>query len=121
MVVDWFILLSLLDVRDVLVNVVVDLLFVYGLIVLNLQYFVLMVFSFFKLFFFYVLVFFKQKVFRMGISIWLDDCVYVMCQIKFQLFVYLMRMIYFNLYRIDRLIDEGVIYVNDRVVLQLFF
>uniref|UniRef100_A0A8I5NNR4 SEC24 homolog B, COPII coat complex component n=1 Tax=Papio anubis TaxID=9555 RepID=A0A8I5NNR4_PAPAN len=109
---------SLSDARDALVNAVVDSLSAYGSTVSNLQHSALMAPSSLKLFPLYVLALLKQKAFRTGTSTRLDDRVYAMCQIKSQPLVHLMRMIHPNLYRIDRLTDEGAIHVNDRVVPQ---
>uniref|UniRef100_A0A8I5NQB1 SEC24 homolog B, COPII coat complex component n=1 Tax=Papio anubis TaxID=9555 RepID=A0A8I5NQB1_PAPAN len=118
MAVDRSISSSLSDARDALVNAVVDSLSAYGSTVSNLQHSALMAPSSLKLFPLYVLALLKQKAFRTGTSTRLDDRVYAMCQIKSQPLVHLMRMIHPNLYRIDRLTDEGAIHVNDRVVPQ---
>ncbi|XP_023590564.1 protein transport protein Sec24B isoform X3 [Trichechus manatus latirostris] len=109
---------SLSDARDALVNAVVDSLSAYGSTVSNLQHSALIAPSSLKLFPLYVLALLKQKAFRTGTSTRLDDRVYAMCQIKSQPLVHLMKMIHPNLYRIDRLTDEGAIHVNDRVVPQ---
>nr|XP_035953943.1 protein transport protein Sec24B isoform X5 [Halichoerus grypus] len=109
---------SLSDARDALVNAVVDSLSAYGSTVSNLQHSALIAPSSLKLFPLYVLALLKQKAFRTGTSTRLDDRVYAMCQIKCQPLVHLMKMIHPNLYRIDRLTDEGAIHVNDRVVPQ---
>ncbi|XP_059518135.1 protein transport protein Sec24B isoform X7 [Myotis daubentonii] len=116
--VDRSISTSLSDARDALVNAVVDSLSAYSSTVSNLQHSVLIAPSSLKLFPLYVLALLKQKAFRTGTSTRLDDRVYAMCQIKCQPLVHLMKMIHPNLYRIDRLIDEGAIHVNDRVVPQ---
>ncbi|XP_054447604.1 protein transport protein Sec24B isoform X3 [Pteronotus mesoamericanus] len=118
MAVDRSISSSLSDARDALVNAVVDSLSAYGSTVSNLQHSGLIAPGSLKLFPLYVLALLKQKAFRTGTSTRLDDRVYAMCQIKCQPLVHLMRMIHPNLYRIDRLIDEGAIHVNDRVVPQ---
>ncbi|XP_006869405.1 PREDICTED: protein transport protein Sec24B [Chrysochloris asiatica] len=118
MAVDRSISSSLSDARDALVNAVVDSLSAYGSTVSNLQHSALIVPSSLKLFPLYVLALLKQKAFRTGTSTRLDDRVYAMCQIKSQPLVHLMKMIHPNLYRIDRLTDEGAIHVNDRVVPQ---
>ncbi|XP_032110684.1 protein transport protein Sec24B isoform X7 [Sapajus apella] len=118
MAVDRSISSSLSDARDALVNAVVDSLSAYGSTVSNLQHSALMAPSSLKLFPLYVLALLKQKAFRTGTSTRLDDRVYAMCQIKSQPLVHLMKMIHPNLYRIDRLTDEGAIHVNDRVVPQ---
>ncbi|XP_023620614.1 protein transport protein Sec24B isoform X8 [Myotis lucifugus] len=118
MAVDRSISTSLSDARDALVNAVVDSLSAYSSTVSNLQHSVLIAPSSLKLFPLYVLALLKQKAFRTGTSTRLDDRVYAMCQIKCQPLVHLMKMIHPNLYRIDRLIDEGAIHVNDRVVPQ---
>ncbi|KAI5937874.1 Protein transport protein Sec24B [Manis javanica] len=109
---------SLSDARDALVNAVVDSLSAYGTAVSNAQHSALVAPSSLKLFPLYVLALLKQKAFRTGTSTRLDDRVYAMCQIKCQPLVHLMKMIHPNLYRIDRLTDEGAIHVNDRVVPQ---
>uniref|UniRef100_A0A8C7AWT0 SEC24 homolog B, COPII coat complex component n=1 Tax=Neovison vison TaxID=452646 RepID=A0A8C7AWT0_NEOVI len=109
---------SLSDARDALVNAVVDSLSAYGSMVSNLQHSALIAPSSLKLFPLYVLALLKQKAFRTGTSTRLDDRVYAMCQIKCQPLVHLMKMIHPNLYRIDRLTDEGAIHVNDKVVPQ---
>uniref|UniRef100_A0A2K5DUY4 SEC24 homolog B, COPII coat complex component n=1 Tax=Aotus nancymaae TaxID=37293 RepID=A0A2K5DUY4_AOTNA len=118
MAVDRSISSSLSDARDALVNAVVDSLSAYGSTVSNVQHSALMAPSSLKLFPLYVLALLKQKAFRTGTSTRLDDRVYAMCQIKSQPLVHLMKMIHPNLYRIDRLTDEGAIHVNDRVVPQ---
>nr|XP_034814885.1 protein transport protein Sec24B isoform X4 [Pan paniscus] len=118
MAVDRSVSSSLSDARDALVNAVVDSLSAYGSTVSNLQHSALMAPSSLKLFPLYVLALLKQKAFRTGTSTRLDDRVYAMCQIKSQPLVHLMKMIHPNLYRIDRLTDEGAVHVNDRVVPQ---
>ncbi|KAM9678069.1 protein transport protein Sec24B isoform 4-T4 [Trichechus inunguis] len=118
MAVDRSVSSSLSDARDALVNAVVDSLSAYGSTVSNLQHSALIAPSSLKLFPLYVLALLKQKAFRTGTSTRLDDRVYAMCQIKSQPLVHLMKMIHPNLYRIDRLTDEGAIHVNDRVVPQ---
>ncbi|XP_045676233.1 protein transport protein Sec24B isoform X2 [Phyllostomus hastatus] len=118
MAVDRSISSSLSDARDALVNAVVDSLSAYGSTVSNLQHSGLIAPGSLKLFPLYVLALLKQKAFRTGTSTRLDDRVYAMCQIKCQPLVHLMKMVHPNLYRIDRLIDEGAIHVNDRVVPQ---
>ncbi|XP_037686370.1 protein transport protein Sec24B isoform X2 [Choloepus didactylus] len=118
MAVDRSVSSSLSDARDALVNAVVDSLSAYGATVSNLQHSALIAPSSLKLFPLYVLALLKQKAFRTGTSTRLDDRVYAMCQIKCQPLVHLMKMIHPNLYRIDRLTDEGAIHVNDRVVPQ---
>ncbi|XP_054109040.1 protein transport protein Sec24B isoform X9 [Callithrix jacchus] len=118
MAVDRSISSSLSDARDALVNAIVDSLSAYGSTVSNLQHSALMAPSSLKLFPLYVLALLKQKAFRTGTSTRLDDRVYAMCQIKSQPLVHLMKMIHPNLYRIDRLTDEGAIHVNDRIVPQ---
>ncbi|XP_069878543.1 protein transport protein Sec24B isoform X1 [Dipodomys merriami] len=118
MAVDRSVSSSLSDARDALVNAVVDSLSAYGSTVSNLQHSALIAPGSLKLFPLYVLALLKQKAFRTGTSTRLDDRVYAMCQIKSQPLVHLMKMIHPNLYRIDRLTDEGAIHVNDRVVPQ---
>ncbi|XP_070360661.1 protein transport protein Sec24B isoform X5 [Equus asinus] len=118
MAVDRSVSSSLSDARDALVNAVVDSLSAYGSTISNLQHSALIAPSSLKLFPLYVLALLKQKAFRTGTSTRLDDRVYAMCQIKCQPLVHLMKMIHPNLYRIDRLTDEGAIHVNDRVVPQ---
>ncbi|XP_069315178.1 protein transport protein Sec24B isoform X4 [Eulemur rufifrons] len=118
MAVDRSVSSSLSDARDALVNAVVDPLSAYGSTVSNLQHSALVAPSSLKLFPLYVLALLKQKAFRTGTSTRLDDRVYAMCQIKSQPLVHLMKMIHPNLYRIDRLTDEGAVHVNDRVVPQ---
>ncbi|XP_075854322.1 protein transport protein Sec24B isoform X2 [Microcebus murinus] len=118
MAVDRSVSSSLSDARDALVNAVVDSLSAYGSTVSNLQHSALVAPSSLKLFPLYVLALLKQKAFRTGTSTRLDDRVYAMCQIKSQPLVHLMKMIHPNLYRIDRLTDEGAVHVNDRVVPQ---
>ncbi|XP_019597514.2 protein transport protein Sec24B isoform X3 [Rhinolophus sinicus] len=118
MAVDRSVSSSLSDARDALVNAVVDSLSAYGSTVSNLQHSALIAPTSLKLFPLYVLALLKQKAFRTGTSTRLDDRVYAMCQIKCQPLVHLMKMIHPNLYRIDRLTDEGAIHVNDRVVPQ---
>ncbi|XP_037365460.1 protein transport protein Sec24B isoform X2 [Talpa occidentalis] len=118
MAVDRSISSSLSDARDALVNAVVDSLSAYGSAVSHVQHSALMAPSSLKLFPLYILALLKQKAFRTGTSTRLDDRVYAMCQIKCQPLVHLMKMIHPNLYRIDRLTDEGAIHVNDRVVPQ---
>uniref|UniRef100_A0A8C8ZGA5 SEC24 homolog B, COPII coat complex component n=1 Tax=Prolemur simus TaxID=1328070 RepID=A0A8C8ZGA5_PROSS len=118
MAVDRSVSSSLSDARDALVNAVVDSLSAYGSTVSSLQHSALVAPSSLKLFPLYVLALLKQKAFRTGTSTRLDDRVYAMCQIKSQPLVHLMKMIHPNLYRIDRLTDEGAVHVNDRVVPQ---
>ncbi|XP_008570199.1 PREDICTED: protein transport protein Sec24B isoform X4 [Galeopterus variegatus] len=118
MAVDRSVSSSLSDARDALVNAVVDSLSAYGSTISNLQHSALIAPSSLKLFPLYVLALLKQKAFRTGTSTRLDDRVYAMCQIKSQPLVHLMKMIHPNLYRIDRLTDEGAVHVNDRVVPQ---
>uniref|UniRef100_A0A8C6S2B4 SEC24 homolog B, COPII coat complex component n=1 Tax=Nannospalax galili TaxID=1026970 RepID=A0A8C6S2B4_NANGA len=118
MAVDRSVSSSLSDARDALVNAVVDSLSAYGSTISNVQHSALIAPSSLKLFPLYVLALLKQKAFRTGTSTRLDDRVYAMCQIKTQPLVHLMKMIHPNLYRIDRLTDEGAIHVNDRVVPQ---
>ncbi|XP_054846009.1 protein transport protein Sec24B isoform X1 [Eublepharis macularius] len=118
MAVDRSVSSSLSDARDALVNAVVDSLSAYMSTVSNLQQTALIAPNSLRLFPLYVLALFKQKAFRTGTSTRLDDRVYAMCLIKSQPLVHLMKMIYPNLYRIDKLTDEGAIHVNDRVVPQ---
>lgn len=109
---------SLSDARDALVNAVVDPLSAYSSAVSSVPRSTLTAPSSLKLLPLYVLALLKQKAFRTGTSTRLDDRVYAMCQMKSQPLVHLMKMIHPNLYRIDRLTDEGAIHVNDRVVPQ---
>uniref|UniRef100_A0A8C8RQG4 SEC24 homolog B, COPII coat complex component n=1 Tax=Pelusios castaneus TaxID=367368 RepID=A0A8C8RQG4_9SAUR len=118
MAVDRSVSSSLSDARDALVNAVVDSLSAYMSTASNLQQSTLIAPNSLRLFPLYVLALLKQKAFRTGTSTRLDDRVYAMCQIKSQPLVHLMKMIHPNLYRIDRLTDEGAIHVNDRVVPQ---
>ncbi|KYO24427.1 hypothetical protein Y1Q_0002056 [Alligator mississippiensis] len=118
MAVDRSVSSSLSDSRDALVNAVVDSLSAYMSTVSNLQQSTLIAPNSLKLFPLYVLALLKQKAFRTGTSTRLDDRVYAMCQMKSQPLIHLMKMIHPNLYRIDRLTDEGAIHVNDRVVPQ---
>uniref|UniRef100_A0A7M4EE43 SEC24 homolog B, COPII coat complex component n=1 Tax=Crocodylus porosus TaxID=8502 RepID=A0A7M4EE43_CROPO len=118
MAVDRSVSSSLSDARDALVNAVVDSLSAYMSTVSNLQQSTLIAPNSLKLFPLYVLALLKQKAFRTGTSTRLDDRVYAMCQMKSQPLIHLMKMIHPNLYRIDRLTDEGAIHVNDRVVPQ---
>ncbi|XP_031231351.1 protein transport protein Sec24B isoform X4 [Mastomys coucha] len=118
MAVDRSVSSSLSDARDALVNAVVDPLSAYGSAVSSVPRSTLTAPSSLKLLPLYVLALLKQKAFRTGTSTRLDDRVYAMCQMKSQPLVHLMKMIHPNLYRIDRLTDEGAIHVNDRVVPQ---
>ncbi|KFO04965.1 Protein transport protein Sec24B, partial [Balearica regulorum gibbericeps] len=118
MAVDRSVSSSLSDARDALVNAVVDSLAAYMSTASNLQQSMLMAPNSLKLFPLYILALLKQKAFRTGMSTRLDDRVYAMCQMKSQPLVHLMKMIHPNLYRIDKLIDESTIHVNDRVVPQ---
>ncbi|XP_074946776.1 protein transport protein Sec24B isoform X1 [Phalacrocorax aristotelis] len=118
MAVDRSVSSSLSDARDALVNAVVDSLAAYMSTASNLQQSMLIAPNSLKLFPLYILALLKQKAFRTGTSTRLDDRVYAMCQMKSQPLVHLMKMIHPNLYRIDKLIDEGTIHVNDRVVPQ---
>ncbi|KAM6429596.1 protein transport protein Sec24B isoform 1-T1 [Rhynochetos jubatus] len=118
MAVDRSVSSSLSDARDALVNAVVDSLAAYMSTASNLQQSMLIAPNSLKLFPLYVLALLKQKAFRTGMSTRLDDRVYAMCQMKSQPLVHLMKMIHPNLYRIDKLIDESTIHVNDRVVPQ---
>ncbi|NWR72549.1 SC24B protein, partial [Centropus unirufus] len=118
MAVDRSVSSSLADARDALVNAVVDSLAAYMSTASNLQQSMLVAPNSLKLFPLYILALLKQKAFRTGTSTRLDDRVYAMCQMKSQPLVHLMKMIHPNLYRIDKLIDESTIQVNDRVVPQ---
>ncbi|XP_034355889.2 protein transport protein Sec24B isoform X5 [Arvicanthis niloticus] len=118
MAVDRSVSSSLSDARDALVNAVVDPLSAYSSAVSGGPRSTLTAPSSLKLLPLYVLALLKQKAFRTGTSTRLDDRVYAMCQMKSQPLVHLMKMIHPNLYRIDRLTDEGAIHVNDRVVPQ---
>ncbi|XP_074922309.1 protein transport protein Sec24B isoform X4 [Chelonoidis abingdonii] len=118
MAVDRSVSSSLSDARDALVNAVVDSLSAYISTASNLQQSTLIAPNSLRLFPLYVLALLKQKAFRTGTSTRLDDRIYAMCQIKSQPLVHLMKMIHPNLYRIDRLTNEGAIHVNDRVVPQ---
>ncbi|XP_040607728.1 protein transport protein Sec24B isoform X4 [Mesocricetus auratus] len=118
MAVDRSVSSSLSDARDALVNAVVDPLSAYSSVVSSVPRSTLTAPSSLKLLPLYVLALLKQKAFRTGTSTRLDDRVYAMCQMKSQPLVHLMKMIHPNLYRIDRLTDEGAIHVNDRVVPQ---
>ncbi|KFV88830.1 Protein transport protein Sec24B, partial [Struthio camelus australis] len=118
MAVDRSVSSSLSDARDALVNAVVDSLSAYMSTASNLQQSMLIAPNSLKLFPLYILALLKQKAFRTGTSTRLDDRVYAMCQMKSQPLVYLMKMIHPNLYRIDKLIDESAIHVNDKVVPQ---
>ncbi|XP_065692827.2 protein transport protein Sec24B isoform X2 [Patagioenas fasciata] len=118
MAVDRSVSSSLADARDALVNAVVDSLAAYMSTASNLQQSVLVAPNSLRLFPLYILALLKQKAFRTGTSTRLDDRVYAMCQMKSQPLVHLMKMIHPNLYRIDKLIDESTIHVNDRVVPQ---
>ncbi|KAM6402071.1 protein transport protein Sec24B isoform 1-T1 [Pluvialis apricaria] len=118
MAVDRSVSSSLSDARDALVNAVVDSLAAYMSTASNLQQSMLIAPNSLKLFPLYILALLKQKAFRTGMSTRLDDRVYAMCQMKSQPLVHLMKMIHPNLYRIDKLIDETTIHVNDRVVPQ---
>ncbi|XP_069711614.1 protein transport protein Sec24B isoform X2 [Phaenicophaeus curvirostris] len=118
MAVDRSVSSSLSDARDALVNAVVDSLAAYMSTASNLQQSMLIAPNSLKLFPLYILALLKQKAFRTGTSTRLDDRVYAMCQMKSQPLVHLMKMIHPNLYRIDKLIDEATIHVNDRVVPQ---
>ncbi|XP_053113036.1 protein transport protein Sec24B isoform X2 [Hemicordylus capensis] len=118
MAVDRSVSSSLSDARDALVNAVVDSLSAYMSTSSSLQQSALFAPNSLRLFPLYLLALFKQKAFRIGTSTRLDDRIYAMCQIKSQPLVHLIKMIHPNLYRIDRLTDEGAIHVNDRVVPQ---
>ncbi|KAM4707866.1 protein transport protein Sec24B isoform 2-T2 [Discoglossus pictus] len=118
MAVDRSISSSLSDARDSLINAVVDSLASYNSTLSNLQQSTLIAPNALKLFPLYILALLKQKAFRTGTSTRLDDRVYAMCQMKYQPLVHLMKMIHPNLYRLDRLTDEGAILVNDLVVPQ---
>ncbi|XP_067993002.1 protein transport protein Sec24B isoform X2 [Melanerpes formicivorus] len=118
MAVDRSVSSSLADARDALVNAVVDSLAAYMSMASNLQQSMLVAPNSLKLFPLYILALLKQKAFRTGMSTRLDDRVYAMCQMKSQPLIHLMKMIHPNLYRIDKLIDESTIHVNDRVVPQ---
>ncbi|XP_062430110.1 protein transport protein Sec24B isoform X3 [Rhea pennata] len=118
MAVDRSVSSSLADARDALVNAVVDSLAAYMSTASNLQQSMLVAPNSLRLFPLYVLALLKQKAFRTGTSTRLDDRVYAMCQMKSQPLVHLMKMIHPNLYRIDKLIDESAIHVNDKVVPQ---
>eukprot|EP00079_Xenopus_tropicalis_P037900 XP_017951671.1 PREDICTED: protein transport protein Sec24B isoform X2 [Xenopus tropicalis] len=118
MAVDRSVSSSLSDARDALVNAVVDSLASYNSTLSNLQQSTLISPNALRMFALYILALLKQKAFRTGTSTRLDDRVFAMCQMKCQPVVHLMKMIHPNLYRIDRLTDEGAILVNDSVVPQ---
>ncbi|XP_043826262.1 protein transport protein Sec24B isoform X2 [Dromiciops gliroides] len=118
MAVDRSISSSLSDARDALVNAVVDSFSAYSQTSSTSQQSALIAPTSLKLFPLYVLALLKQKAFRTGTSTRLDDRVFAMCQMKCQPLVYLMKIIHPNLYRIDKLTDEGAIHVNDRIVPQ---
>ncbi|XP_069097270.1 protein transport protein Sec24B isoform X4 [Pleurodeles waltl] len=118
MAVDRSISSSLSDARDALLNAVVDSLSAYSSTLSHQQQSTLLAPVSLKLFPLYILALLKQKAFRTGTSTRLDDRVYAMCQMKSQPLALLMKMIYPSLYRIDRLIDEGTIHVNDKTVPQ---
>uniref|UniRef100_A0A7N4P8U3 SEC24 homolog B, COPII coat complex component n=1 Tax=Sarcophilus harrisii TaxID=9305 RepID=A0A7N4P8U3_SARHA len=109
---------SLSDARDALVNAVVDSLSAYSQTSSTSQQSALIAPTSLKLFPLYVLALLKQKAFRTGTSTRLDDRVFAMCQMKCQPLVHLMKIIHPNLYRIDKLTDEGAVHVNDRIVSQ---
>ncbi|XP_078004657.1 protein transport protein Sec24B isoform X2 [Phascolarctos cinereus] len=118
MAVDRSISSSLSDARDALVNAVVDSLSAYSQTSSTSQQSALIAPTSLKLFPLYVLALLKQKAFRTGTSTRLDDRVFAMCQMKCQPLVHLMKIIHPNLYRIDKLTDEGAIHINDRIVPQ---
>ncbi|XP_031798527.1 protein transport protein Sec24B isoform X2 [Sarcophilus harrisii] len=118
MAVDRSISSSLSDARDALVNAVVDSLSAYSQTSSTSQQSALIAPTSLKLFPLYVLALLKQKAFRTGTSTRLDDRVFAMCQMKCQPLVHLMKIIHPNLYRIDKLTDEGAVHVNDRIVSQ---
>ncbi|XP_036619787.1 protein transport protein Sec24B [Trichosurus vulpecula] len=118
MAVDRSISSSLSDARDALMNAVVDSLSAYSQTSSTSQQSALIAPTSLKLFPLYVLALLKQKAFRTGTSTRLDDRVFAMCQMKCQPLVHLMKIIHPNLYRIDKLTDEGAIHINDRIVPQ---
>ncbi|XP_053556160.1 protein transport protein Sec24B [Bombina bombina] len=118
MAVDRSISSSLSDARDALVNAVIDSFSSYSSTLSNLQQSTLIAPNSLKLFPLYILALLKQKAFRTGTSTRLDDRVFAMCQMKSQPLVNLMKMIHPNLYRVDRITDEGAILVYDTVVPQ---
>ncbi|KAM4808975.1 protein transport protein Sec24B isoform 2-T2 [Rhinophrynus dorsalis] len=118
MAVDRSISSSLSDARDALVNAVVDSLSSYSSTLSNLQQSTLVAPHSLRLFPLYILALLKQKAFRTGTCTRLDDRVFAMCQMKYQPLAHLMKMIHPNLYRIDRLTNEGSILVNDMAVPQ---
>ncbi|XP_064422900.1 protein transport protein Sec24A isoform X2 [Latimeria chalumnae] len=109
---------SLSDARDALVNAVIDSLSAYRSSVLSGQQPGLMTPSSLRLFPLFVLALLKQKAFRTGTSTRLDDRVYAMCQVKSQALVYLMLMVHPNLYRVDKLTDEGAMNIGDKTIPQ---
>ncbi|XP_069486977.1 protein transport protein Sec24B isoform X2 [Ambystoma mexicanum] len=109
---------SLADARDALLNAVVDSLATYGSTLSHQQQTTVIAPVSLKLFPLYLLALLKQKAFRTGTSTRLDDRVYAMCQMKSQPLSQLMKIIHPNLYRIDKLTDEGTIHVNDKTVPQ---
>ncbi|XP_064416786.1 protein transport protein Sec24B isoform X2 [Latimeria chalumnae] len=118
MAVDRSVSSSLPDAKDALMNAAIDSLSAYQSTVSNPQVSALIAPYSLRLFPLFILALLKQKAFRTGTSTRLDDRVFAMCEIKCQPLVHLLRMIHPNLYRIDRLTEEGTIHFNDKVVPQ---
>ncbi|XP_029283928.1 protein transport protein Sec24B isoform X2 [Cottoperca gobio] len=118
MAIDRAITSSLSDARDALTNAVVDLVTAYKSNVSNMQQSGLVVPTSMCLFPIYILALLKQKALRTGTCTRLDERVFAMCEFKTQPLQQLMRMVHPDLYRLDKLSDQGVLHLNDTVVPQ---
>ncbi|XP_028661756.1 protein transport protein Sec24B isoform X1 [Erpetoichthys calabaricus] len=118
MAIDRAVSSSLSDARDALVNAVVDSLAAFRSSTSGLQQSGLVAPYALRLFPLFVLALLKQKALRTGTSTRLDERVFAMCQFKSEPLAQLMRVVHPNLYRVDRLTDEGALHIKDCVVPQ---
>ncbi|CAN0140726.1 unnamed protein product [Lampetra planeri] len=109
---------SLPDARDALVNAVADSLSGFRSTVSNLQHGGLVAPRSLSLLPLYVHALLKHTAFRLGTSTRLDERVFAMCQMKSQPLVHLMPMIHPHLYRIDNLMQQVTMNINDKSVPQ---
>ncbi|XP_078731352.1 protein transport protein Sec24B isoform X1 [Lampetra fluviatilis] len=109
---------SLPDARDALVNAVADSLSGFRSTVSNLQQGGLVAPRSLSLLPLYVHALLKHTAFRLGTSTRLDERVFAMCQMKSQPLVHLMPMIHPHLYRIDNLMQQVTMNINDKSVPQ---
>ncbi|XP_062874515.1 protein transport protein Sec24B isoform X2 [Trichomycterus rosablanca] len=118
MAIDRSLSCSVSDARDALVNAVVDSLESYRANVSNAQQSGVVAPFGLRLFPLYILSLLKQKALRTGTSTRLDERVFAMCEFKSQPLKQIMHMIHPDLYRIDNLIEQGALQLNERVIPQ---